>query len=193
MRDAIERYLDQVMRHAALAPADARPVRQELREHLHQLLADFPSHSATFKETFAMLNDQFGDPRSLGRSIAASKGRVRTILKKTARRAPFVLAALAVLAFGIRATVAEAFRVVGDSVAPDLPAGSHCLVYKLASDFRPGDVIVYRPADHPDRRYLGIVKGTGQTPRTLIVTRHRAAPFTIPESTVIGRVFINTR
>ena len=139
-----------------------------------------------------MFSHEFGDPKSLGQSIGASKGKARTFFKKHGRRGAIIAAAAIVLLLAVRSTVAEAFYVSSGCVAPALPEGSRCLVYKLASKFRQGDLIVYRPADAPDHRYLAVVESVSPS-GDLVVRRNHSAVYPIDRSTVVGRVVLNTR
>jgi hypothetical protein len=192
MPDPIEDYLDQVMREASLSRADQRRVRAELREHLHEMLESQKSQLNP-TEAFAMMSNQFGDPTFLGKAMASAKGRFRTYLKKKARRVPIGIAIVVVLTLAIRAKVAEAFYVPGDSVSPVVPRGSRCLVNKLASDFRAGDVIVYWSSEAPGHRYLAIVKSSAEGSDELVITRNNRPAINIPRSSIVGRVFLNTR
>lgn len=192
-QQAIDAYLDQVMQAASLCGADARQVRAELCEHLHVMCDQHANLPDTLSEAINMLGKNFGSPRFLGAQIARAKGPVRTFIKKHAPRVAIALALLFALGLGLRAAVAEPFRVTGDSVAPELRAGSRCLVYKLASEFKPGDVIVYRPADDPELRYLAVVVGSGSTSATLSVSRRHMSPFAIPRAAIVGRVIASTR
>ena len=57
-----------------------------------------------------------------------------------------ILAAL-ILAMIIRTTVAEKFVAATDAVSPEIRKNSRTLVYKLACEYSPGDIIVYRKDD----------------------------------------------
>jgi signal peptidase S26 family len=193
MPDAISRYLDLVMFHAALAPPDERCVRGELADHLHELAARCGAAPQTEKEMLAMFSKEFGDPKEVGSSIARSKGRFRTYLKKKMRRLAVAAAVLVMLSFAVRATVAEVYFVPGDSVSPILIKGSRCLVYKLAGNYAPGDVIVYKPAENRTLRFLGIVKEIDAATGDLHVTRNGRVELTVPHDDIVGRVVANTR
>lgn len=193
MSDIVEQYLDKVMRHAALAGADDRRVRAELRDHLHDLLGDRSETFLNSQEALAMVMKEFGDPHVLGHAIAGAKGRFRTFVKKRGKLAVAASVLLVLAVFGIRAEVAEAFFVPGGSVAPQLPAGSRCLVYKLSSDFKPGDIIVYSPTERPQSRFLAVVRGIDAGTNGLIVERNQVKPYVVARSAVVGRVVANTR
>ncbi len=136
-----------------------------------------------------MLESEFGKPEVVGNGISNAKGRVRTYLKKLKRRLPIAVAACLVLAFSIRWAVAQPFYVPGKGAEPLIPQGSRILVYKLASEFRAGDVVVFRNLD--GEALLGIVK-TDQG-GVLTVSRNGEADREVPHAQVIGRVVANTR
>lgn len=75
MRDAIEEYLDRVMAHAALTVRDQERVRDELKDHVAELVAGAGKHSSTQEEITAMLENEFGSPEVVGKGIAHAKGR----------------------------------------------------------------------------------------------------------------------
>lgn len=192
MHKAIDAYLDQVMAHAALTRGDAARVRAELAAHLHEMLDEADENQLEFKEALTMCANEFGEPKELGQSIHASKGRVRTYIKKRAKRTLIGIGICVLVLLGVRSTLAEAFRVAGSGVAPIVPTGSRCIVYKLASNFAAGDVIAFHPAEKPDIVELAIVEsqdGLGN----LTVKRNGRAPFSVNRLAVIGRVFLNTR
>ena len=190
MRDAIEKYLDQVMAHASLAPHDQARVRGELKDHLTELAAAARKHSSTQEEITAMLESEFGKPEVVGKGIsnAWGGGRVRTWLKKWKIALPVSVAACLVLNFSIRWAIAEPFYVPGKAVEPYVPHDSRILVYKLASAFRAGDVVAFRLEGET---LLGIVK-TDQG-GVLTVSRNGEADREVPHARVIGRVVANTR
>ncbi len=191
MRDPIAKYLDDVLCYADLTPGDERNVRAELSEHLHELAA--PAESSNPTEVYAMLKNQFGTPKLVGRAIAAAKGRLRTYFKKTARKLPLRVGIALVLAFAVRFAVAQAFYVPGNAVSPVVPRGSRVLVYKLAKSFDPGDVVVYRVASGEYR--IGIVVHQTHDDVWLIERNNGSAKerTDIARQDIIGRVFLNTR
>ncbi len=189
MRDPVERYLEDVLCHADLAKDDERDVRGELAEHLHSLVAESGLSNPT--EVYAMLNEKFGNARRVGRGIAAARGRVRTYLKKLRRRLPLQVGVALVLAFAVRFAVAQAFYVPGDGGSPMVPRGSRVLVYKLASSFNPGDVIVYRYGDSEFR--LGIIDRQTSDDHWLVEKDHGTLKAEVSRDKIVGRVFLNTR
>ena len=189
MRDAIEDYLDQVMAHASLARRDRVRVREELKDHLAELVAEARNHSSTQEEITAMLENEFGKPEVVGEGISKAKGPVRTWLKKLKRGLPIAVAALLVLSFSIRWAIAEPFYVPGKGAEPAIPQGSRVLVYKLASVFRAGDIAAFRNLEGVV--LLGIVKA--DQGGVLTVSRNGEADLEVPHARVIGRVVANTR
>jgi hypothetical protein len=190
VRDPIELYLENVLCYADLAARDERSVRAELAEHLHVMAVE--SKTSNPKEIYAMLNEQFGSEKKLGRAIAAAKGRVRTFFKKRKTRWPIQIAIVLVLAFAVRFAVAQAFYVTGDGASPVVPRGSRVLVYKLASSFSPGDVVVFR---HNGEFLIGIVNRQMAENRWLIekTIAGKKEMFELTREEIVGRVFLNTR
>jgi len=192
MRDGLERYLEDVICHANLARDDERLVESELREHLQSILAadtNTKPPTSNPKETYTMLEQEFGPPGKIGSSIARAKGRLRTYLKKQRRRAPVSIAVCLVLALAVRWAIAEPFYAAGDGAYPLVPKGSRVLVYKLAKSYEPGDVVVFRAPDGIN--YLGIVKA--ENADVVVVSRHAQPDQTVPLDQMVGRVFLNTR
>ena len=188
MRDAIEEYLDQVMAHVSLAQRDQARVRAELKDHLAELVAA-AKDSSTQEEIAAMLESEFGKPEVVGKGICAARGRVRTWLSKLKTGLLIAGAACLVLNFSIRWAIAEPFYVPGKGAEPLIPQGSRVLVYKLASVFRAGDVVVFRDLD--GETLLAIVKADQAD--VLTVSRNGEEDREVPHARVIGRVVANTR
>jgi len=193
MRDAIEKYLEDTLCYADLSAADERGTRAELAEHLQLMVESFPNSNPT--ETYAMLKEQFGSPKIVGRGIAAAKGRIRTYFKKTARKLPLRVGIALVLAFAVRHSIAETFYVSGNGVSPMIPLGSRVLVYKLVHTFTPGDVVVYRLSNGENR--LGVIRGECDGGQWRIERNAGSSSGKeiqlIATKDIVGRVFINTR
>jgi predicted Ser/Thr protein kinase len=64
--------------------------------------------------------------------------------KKLVHRIVGGLLAVLLIAFYLRTFAITPYRVETDSVAPEIPRGSHFLVWRLAHTFSPGDLIAYR-------------------------------------------------
>jgi len=199
MRDPIDAYLENILCYADLAANDERSVRMELGEHLHSLAAESHVGGSDVggslvtnpKEIYAMLSDQFGSPKTVGRGIAAAKGRVRTYLKKMRRRLPLQIGIALVLVFAVRFSLAQVFYVAGDGVSPVVPKGSRVMVYKLANSFNPGDVIVYRYSESELR--LGIIDRQTSDDHWLVERNQGSQKVELPREKIVGRVFLNTR
>jgi hypothetical protein len=188
MLDPVEKYLDRVMIVADLARGDQRAVRAELKEHLQTLIST-KSH-LTEPEIYTMLTNEFGEPTKIGRSIAQSKGRVLTYLKKKRRTLPIQLAVTLVVLLAVRFSVAQEFYVPSDVAAPMIPRGSRILVYKLAESFQQGDVVVFRSAG--GEAWMGTVE-TSDAQGNLTVSRKGYPQSIVPRRSIIGRVVLNTR
>jgi hypothetical protein len=191
MHDAVEEYLDEVLAYASLARGDERRVREELRDHLEELAATTRENRATEEEVCAMLHNDFGKPEAIGSAIAKAKGRFRTYLKKQRRRLPITLAVTVIVVVLLELTLVRVFRAATDAVAPDIPRGSRMLVYKLASTFRPGDVVAFRSAEGLTK--LGIVQSVNDKDSSLTVMRNKEPEEIVERGKVIGRVVANTR
>jgi hypothetical protein len=185
MGDVVEEYLDAVLRQARLPRSRARAVRGELKDHLSELVEE--SELSNPSEIRAMLEEQFGQPAHIGRAIQASYP-----AKSRTKRWLIRCAVAAALLLGVRATVAEVFYTVGDSVAPQVPAGSRCLVYKLSAAYRPGDVIAYHP-DSGTQTWLGVVKDVNDSTGAVTIGRNRHADTALSRWQIVGRVVANTR
>lgn len=185
MPDPIDEYLDAVLRRSALPAARARVVRAELKDHLAELVEASKLSNPT--EIRAMLEEQFGTPAHVGRSLTATYPP-----KSRARRWLIRCAVAAALLLGVRATVAEVFYTVGDSVAPEVPAGSRCLVFKLRTAYTPGDIIAFHP-DADTHTWLGVVKSADPVGGTITISRKNQPDMTVSRWQVVGRVVANTR
>jgi signal peptidase I len=96
-----------------------------------------------------------------------------------------VLIAFAI-ALPLRAAVIAPYRVMGNSTAPELRSGSWVLAYKLASDFQPGDLLIYRDGDSEFTARCEVA-----TPETLKVSRNNVG-LEIPRPRVVGRIVAAT-
>jgi hypothetical protein len=190
MRDGVERYLENVLCYADLAAGDERKVGAELAEHLHSLVET--SGATDAKEIYTMLSEQFGQPKRVGRGIAAAKGRVRTYLKKQARKLPLRVGICVLLGLGVRYAVAQPFYVSGYGEAPMIPRGSHVLVYKLARNFQAGDIVVYR--NSVGEFLLGTIKEPSAS--GWMISKYSGKVCEVHDvaaERIVGRVVLNTR
>lgn len=96
-----------------------------------------------------------------------------------------------ILAMVIRTTVAESFVAATDAVSPEIRKNSRTLVYKLASEYSPGDIIVFRKDD--GKSMLGRVGSSDKPASELTIERNNVPPETIPLNNIIGRVILNSR
>jgi hypothetical protein len=89
----------------------------------------------------------------------------------------------------IRGTVAQTFAAPVPAPTGEIPAGARVLVWKLASQFDPGDIIVFR--DPAGRAMFGrIVRADDPH---LIISRDGEPDRTVARVDVVGRVVLNTR
>ncbi len=120
------------------------------------------------------------------RGAALPKKRVKAWMKKTLWSIPFVLGLVILL----NAFVLQLFRVPTDAVAPDIPQGSRILVFKLAREYSPGDIAVYRADGHNE---VARVVEAGPKEGRLLVQRRNQSPQEISAADLMGRVVLNTR
>ncbi len=83
----------------------------------------------------------------------------------------------------IRTFFLQSFRVATDAAAPEIPKGSHFLVWKLAHHFAPGDLVAYRLNGWAN---VGRVVSTANG--ILSVNRNGNADICVPDGDVLGKV-----
>jgi hypothetical protein len=148
-------------------------------------------------EVYAMLKDQFGNPKRLGRGIAAAKGRTRTYFKKMARKLP--LRRRDRPDSGVRRAICGRRGVL------------HCRVRRRAQSFRseaassftnsiksfnPGDVVVYQHSPVASTALGTIVRESPIQGGWLIERnngREERGAGHFQRQNIVGRVFLNTR
>jgi hypothetical protein len=104
------------------------------------------------------------------------------------RRAVQSVATAVVVALALRAFVLQVFVAKGDSAAPELPAGSWVVVWKLPARLGPGDFVVY---EHAGRSWLGRVEAVRDT--ELQVRRFGRDDHVVSRGAVTGKVVAQTR
>jgi signal peptidase I len=87
-----------------------------------------------------------------------------------------------VIAMIIRTFFLQAFRVETDAAAPEIPRGSHFLVWKLTHHFAPGDIIAYHKGGFVNVGRVASDAGT------VIVNRNGEADEPLPRNAIIGKV-----
>ena len=162
---------------------DERPARGQPEDSPDQLLSLLPQHPAPL----------------VGSRCLSSPGRVESPCRFAAQIAlvdqpgiPFedlsetqAIAAAVVLALGVRAFVLAPYRVMGDCIGPEIPSGSHVLVYKLSRTFLPGDIVAYH---YQDQTRLARVAQAGPGNRELVLQRNDAASEPLGAFEIVGRV-----
>ncbi|MEP6670352.1 MAG: protein kinase [Chthoniobacter sp.] len=93
--------------------------------------------------------------------------------------------ALLVVLFAIAARIwlVGQYVVPGNSAAPEIPAGSRILVWKVARSFATGDMVAYR---HANNTYVGRVVHT--SPAEISVSRNGQPDEVTPPANLIGKV-----
>jgi signal peptidase I len=92
--------------------------------------------------------------------------------------------------YTVRAAVAEVYAIPLASMEPELPQGSHVLVYKLVDTYQPGHIVVY---DTGAGHHVGRVESVDPARRTLEVSRNGIMFIPVDMDDVVGRVILNTR
>lgn len=88
-----------------------------------------------------------------------------------------------ILLITVRTFFAQPFRVPTDGAAPEIPRGSHVLVWKLSRTFAPGDIVAY---EWDNLSWIGrIVRSAGEE---IILSQNDKPEITIPRSAIIGKV-----
>lgn len=88
-----------------------------------------------------------------------------------------------IIVIPLRAWVLQPFKITGKSLEPEIPQGSHMLVWKLANHYQPGDIIANH---HGDQVWVSrVVRVEGNQ---LIVNRNNWPEEALPLSRVIGKV-----
>ena len=77
----IEEYLDKIMESADLTRKDSKRVRNELENHIQELLSAGESTGLTESEVLEMVEKEFGNAEELGKMIAKAKGKFLTYVK----------------------------------------------------------------------------------------------------------------
>ena len=170
-------------------------VRAELEAHLRDAHAAGVARGLSAAQAFREALAELGEATELASEFAklesprTSQSMKTSLLKspRLRRIARNLIVTIAVV-LTLRIFVLTPYRAVGASVAPEIPAGSHVLAWKVAPRFSPGDVAVYREGDHA---YLGRV--TGVNANGLSIVRNNQPEQTIAHDLVIGRVIAATR
>ena len=91
------------------------------------------------------------------------------------------------IAVPVRQCLATPVHVTTDAVAPELPNGSWALVYRLTSEFQPGDVVAYQVGSK-----LWVARYKSGTPSVIQLTRNNEQ-LEVPRNTAIGKVVLASR
>ena len=181
-------------RWRAASALDAETL-DELEAHLRDAVADGLARGLPPAEAFRDAVAQLGEPAQLAgefsklRKHQNSSTMIHTLLHSPRLRRLARQFALAIaIALPLRVFALVPYRVVGASVAPEIPAGSHLIVWQLAPQFAPGDIAAYRDGTHTFLGRVSVVSDTGLT-----ITRADQPTQTIAREAVIGRVILSTR
>jgi len=105
-----------------------------------------------------------------------------------ARRNVVRIAIVIGLVLAVRFFALEPMVALTEGLAPEMSLSSHCLVWKLARNFSSGDVVVFRR--NGDNYFGRVVNSFADS---LVISRNTGPSQTVPRSSVIGLVILNTR
>jgi hypothetical protein len=187
-----------IQRWRAASVFDEEMLR-ELETHLRDAVSDGVERGLLPAEAFSQALGELGDSVQLAdefskvkenRSTAHQTMTMKTSLTRhpRLRRLGRQIALAIAIAVPLRAFVLAPYRAAGASVAPEVPAGSHIIVWQLAPKFSPGDIAAYRDGG---RVFLGRVATVGTD--SLTVDRAQESGIPVSRKAVIGRVILSTR
>ncbi len=180
----IAEYLDRIMEVADLTRKDGRRVRNELENHIQELLLAGESKGLSESEVAEMIEKEFGDAEELGKMIAKAKGRFLTYMKKQTKKTAIGLTVALVVAFTIKAVAFEAFRVPTDVASPRVPANSRIIVNKLAENFEVDDIVVFQLEQG---KRVGLVKEIDKAKNGMIVVRKGEEDKFVSNDIIVGK------
>ena len=103
---------------------------------------------------------------------------IRAAINRRLKLVPPIFLCLIVLSFFL-----GAIKTTTDAAAPEIPQGSRCLVWKLARDFVPGDLIAYR-----SERDVNMGRVVGNEKGRLTLRRNNEPDINVPHGAVVGKV-----
>jgi hypothetical protein len=169
--------------------------RDELETHLRDACADAIARGSNQTKAFSDAIARLGDSTRLaGEFCKVREPRHLSTMPTSLLRTPYLrrvarqLAIVVALAVPLRLFVLAPYRAVSACVAPEIPAGSRVLAWRVAPQFAPGDIAVYR---NGDLAFLGRVTAVNES--GLTVARANESDKVVARANVIGRVILTTR
>jgi hypothetical protein len=167
----------------------------ELEAHLRDASAEGIERGLAPAEAFRAALMRLGDPAQLSAEFSKNQQHrspstmnISTLIHSPRlRRYARQLAIGLFIVIPLRVFAVIPYRAPGSSVAPEIPAGSHLIVWQLAPTFAPGDIAAYR---NGAKVYLGRVSAVSDS--DLSIARNGTPVQSIPRSAVIGRVVLST-
>ena len=190
-RDELNTAIARWRAAAAFAPATLDELEGHLRDACDAAMAGGLSPSAAFTQALARLGDatQLSGEFAKLDSPTHSKTMIRSILRSPRlRRNVRHCLIFCAIALPVRVFALAPYRVPNNSIAPEIPKGSHVIAWRLAPQFEPGDIATYRDGDHV---FLGRVVKVADD--TITITRADRVERVIARAAVTGRVILNTR
>lgn len=169
--------------------------RDELETHLRDACADAIARGSNQTEAFSDAIARLGDSARLADEFCkVRKPRHFNTMPTSLLRTPYLrrlarqLAIAIALAVPLRLFVLAPYRAVGACVAPEILPGCHVLAWRVAPQFAPGDIAVYRKGD---LTFLGRVTAVNES--GLTVARANESEKAVARTSIIGRVILTTR
>ncbi len=135
-------------------------------------------------ETVTFSRERDGQWRAIGYLILPAYAEKAYGFKRRLRKFFLVqFPAVIVIALVIRAFFLQPFRAETEAAAPEIPRGSHFLVWKLAHPFTLGDLIAYRRDG-----WVSVGRVVSNEPGALSVNRNGEANAVVPPRDILGKV-----
>ncbi|MEO6742740.1 MAG: protein kinase, partial [Chthoniobacteraceae bacterium] len=116
----------------------------------------------------------------LAKNLKSTSGSRFTSWRRLSGQAIVPTIAIVIL---LRAWVLQAFVIPVNSMAPELPAGSRVLVWKLTRQFAPGDIIAHKHGD-----LVWVSRVVREEKEQLVLQRNEWPEEKLPRADVIGKV-----
>ncbi|MEZ0277092.1 MAG: hypothetical protein ACAH88_19435, partial [Roseimicrobium sp.] len=123
-----------------------------------------------------------GRNKAAGTPLAPPANR-RQLLRSMGSRALITVALAIAIALFLRAFFVQSFVAATDAASPEIPRGSHMLVWKLSRDFDPGDLVAY---NYQGRPCVGRVSSSDTKHVTL--SHYKRPDVRVPLHDIVGKV-----
>ena len=125
-------------------------------------------------------------------AISCWRSNWRQTAQRQTRNVVFSIFVACLVALVFRASVAQAFEARTHSVGPDLKPGDRALVYRWASDFEPGEIVVFKN-EHGKFRFGRVGSDETSEADKVPITRFEKPAQFIDRSKIVGKVIFSYR